>query len=151
MRWRHAVVCLAAACFAVPCAAAQRGRVQSDQETLVQLEHDWDEAFFAKNLAFIDRVLAEDFIATYDDGARGDKAKELKLATEFNQQVESSMLDDFTVKVYGDTAVVWFTRHLAGLSQGRRLELTFRFTDVFVVRDGRWQCVSSQSTKVTGR
>jgi hypothetical protein len=45
---------------------------------------------------------------------------------------------------------VWFTRHLAGIRQGRRLELTFRFTDVFVVRDGRWQCVSSQSTKVAG-
>jgi ketosteroid isomerase-like protein len=148
MRWRLAVVCLAAACVAVPCAGAQRGRVQSDQETLIQLEHDWDEAFFNKDLDFIGRVLADEFIATYDDGSRGDKAKELKLAVEFNQRVESSTLDDFTVKVYGDTAVVWFTRHLAGISQGRRLELTFRFTDVFVVRDGRWQCVSSQSTKV---
>ena len=31
----------------------------------------------------------------------------------------------------------------------RRLELTFRYLDVFVQRDGRWQCVASQSVKVT--
>jgi len=26
-----------------------------------------------------------------------------------------------------------------------------RYTDVWVVRDGRWQCVSSQSTRVATR
>ena len=70
------------------------------------------------------------------------------MAAEFDQQIESSMLDEFTVKVFGDTAVVWFTQHLVGQSQGRRLELSFRYVDVFVLRDGRWQCVASQSTKV---
>jgi hypothetical protein len=46
-------------------------------------------------------------------------------------------------------AVVWFSRHLTGPSKGRQLELTYRYVDVFVFRDGRWQCVASQSTKVT--
>ena len=76
-------------------------------------------------------------------------AKELALAAEFNQQVDSSTLDDFTVKVYGDTAVVWFSLHLVGPSQGRRLEVNYRYVDVFVWRGGRWQCVATQSTKVT--
>ena len=53
------------------------------------------------------------------------------------------------MKVHGDTVVVWFTQHLVGPSQGRRLELTFRYIDVFVWRDGKWQSVASQSTKVT--
>ena len=63
-------------------------------------------------------LLADEFIATYDDGSRGDKAKELALAAEFNQQVESAIQDEFTVKVYGDTAVVWFTLHLVGTNRG---------------------------------
>ena len=72
----------------------------------------------------------------------------MTLAATSNEQIESSALDDFTVKIYGDTAVVWFTLHLVGPSQGRRLELTLRYLDVFVLREGRWQCVASQSTKV---
>jgi hypothetical protein len=98
---------------------------------------------------FIDRVLAEEFVSTYGDGSRGDRAKELKLAVDFDQQVDSSTLDEFVVKVYGDTAVVWFTQHLLGPSKGQPLAVTYRYVDVFVMRDGRWQCVASQSTKVT--
>jgi hypothetical protein len=43
---------------------------------------------------------------------------------------------------------VWFTLNLVGVRQGQRAEVTLRYTDVFVLRDGRWQCVSSQSTRV---
>jgi hypothetical protein len=131
--------------------AWQSPPVKSDQEVLIELEQGWNEAFYQKNLAFIENVLAEEFIATYDDGSRGDKAKELALAAEFNQQVESAIQDEFIVKVYGNTAVVWFTLRLVGIKQGERAEVTLRYTDVFVLRDGRWQCVSSQSTRVGAR
>src|SRR5437868_2428321 len=98
------VLVISAAIGSVP--AAQRSPVQSDQEILIQLERDWDLAFLHRDLAFIERVLADDFTVTYDDGSRGDKPKELKLAAEFNQQIDSSVVDDFTVKIYGDAAVV---------------------------------------------
>jgi ketosteroid isomerase-like protein len=129
-------------------AVAQDLRGQSDQDILMQLERRWDAAFLKNDVAFVQSVLAEEFIAVYDDGSRGDRARELKLVAEFNQQIDSSTLDDFHVKIYGDTAVVGFTRKLAGPSKGQRLELTLRYLDVFVMRDGRWQCVVSQSTKV---
>jgi ketosteroid isomerase-like protein len=125
-----------------------QNRALSDQDILTQLERDWDAAFHSHDVRFIETVLADEFIVTYADGTRGDRLKELKLAGEFNQQIDSSTLDEFTVKVFGDTAVVWFTQHLVGPSQGKRLELSFRYVDVFVLRDGRWQCVASQSTKI---
>lgn len=134
--------------FAAPPASAQDQRVRSDQEILMQLERDWDAAFLTRDVCVIDSILAEEFIATYDDGSRGDRAKELSLAAEFNQNIESSVLKEFTVKIYGDTAVVWFTRQVAGLSKGKRLELSFQYVDVFVFRAGKWQCVASQSTRV---
>lgn len=114
----------------------------------MQLERDWDAAFRRNDAAFIENILAEEFVVTYDDGTRGDKAKELALAASFNQKVDSSTLDEFVVKEYGDTAIVWFSLHLVGPSKGQTLELTYRFVDVFVLRDARWQCVSSQSTRV---
>jgi ketosteroid isomerase-like protein len=151
MGLRHVLCCVLAALPAVTAAASQRPPVESDQEILISLERDWNEAFYRRNVTFIETLLADEFVATYDDGSRGDKAKELALAAEFNQQVESAIQDEFTVKVYRDTAVVWFTLHLVGVKQGQRAELTLRYTDVWVLRDGRWQCVSTQSTRLNSR
>lgn len=129
--------------------AQSQRRAQSDQDVLIKLEKDWDFAYHHKDVKFIENVLAKEFVATYAEGQRADRAKELQLAAEFNQQIDSSVLDEFTVKIYGDTAVVWFTQKLTGPSKGQPLTLTFRYIDVFVMRDGRWQCVASQSTRVT--
>jgi ketosteroid isomerase-like protein len=132
-----------------PAAAAQR--VESDQDALVKLEQRWNEAFYKRDVAFIATLLADEFVATYDDGRMGDKATELALAASFNQNVESAVPGDFVVKVYRDTAVVWFTLRLVGIKDGQRSEMALRYTDVWIVRDGRWQCVSSQSTRVVQR
>jgi ketosteroid isomerase-like protein len=138
---------LAFLCVHAPLGAQSR-EVKSDQQILMQIERDWDAAFRGRNPDFIATILADEFIAIYSDGTRGDKAHELSLAAGFNSQIESSTLDGFLVKIYGDTAVVWMSQHVVGISQGNRVALTFRYVDVFVMRDGRWQCVSSQSTKV---
>ena len=149
MRWsRHALCCVLATACAVTASASQRLPVASDQQILIELEQGWNEAFYRKDVAFIEDLLADEFVATYDDGSQGDKAKELALTTAFDQQVESAIQDEFTVRVYRDTAVVWFTLRLVGIRQGQRAEVTFRYTDVWVLRDGRWQCVSTHSTQV---
>ncbi len=133
----------------LPAAAQTPRRAQSDQDVLMTLERDWDAAFHRKDVKFIETVLAEEFIATYAEGQRADRAKELQLAAEFNQQIDMSVLDEFNIKIYGNTAVVMFTQKVTGPSKGQPLTLTFRYIDVFVMRDGRWQCVASQSTRVS--
>ena len=143
------ISCVVLVVWTATASAAQR--VLSVQETLEQLERDWNEAFYHKDVTFIESLLADDFIATYEDGSRGDKAKELGLTKAFDQQVEEAIQDDFTIKIYGDTAVVWFTLNLVGIKQGQRAELALSYTDVWVMRDGRWQCVSTQSTRVSAR
>ena len=145
----HATLLLVALSIAVPAAAQTPRRAVSDQETLIKLERDWDFAFHHQDVKFIENVLATEFTTTYAEGQRADRAKEIENAKNFNQQIDSSVLDEFIVKVYGDTAVVWFTQKLTGPSKGQSLTLTFRYMDVFVLRDGRWQCVASQSTRVT--
>ena len=149
MTWRHTFLSLLVILSAVTTTRAQTGAVRSDQQILVQLEQDWDAAFRRKDARFIENILADEFVATYSDGSRGDRAKELELVADFDLQIDSSTLDDFIVKIYGDTAVVWMAQHLVGPSQGRQLEVTFRYVDVFVLRAGRWQCVASQSTRVS--
>ena len=146
------ILCCAFIAFAsAASAAAQPRQVESDQDVLIDLERRWNEAFYKKDLAFIESILADEFVATYDDGSRGDRKKELSLAAAFNQQVVSAEQDDFSVRVYRDTAVVWFTLNLMGIRDGKQEPLTLRYTDVWIVRDGRWQCISTHSTRVTGR
>jgi ketosteroid isomerase-like protein len=154
-RMKHLWVGLVAAClWAVPHAAAQTTTSKADTaksdpvQELIQLERDWDAAFLRNDVAFVDRVLAAEFIGTYSDGARGDRKQELENVRSFNQQIDSSRLDEFTVQVHGDTAVVWFRRRLIGPSKGQTLTVTHRYLDVFVKRDGRWQCVATQSVRL---
>jgi ketosteroid isomerase-like protein len=122
--------------------------LSAEEQDLVQLERTWDAAFVAKDVRFIERVLADEFVATYGDGTRGDKARELAQTLDFDQQVDSAVMDDFRVRIYGETAVVWFTRRMTGPKGGKTIAVSYRFVDVFVRRAGRWQCVSSQSTKM---
>jgi ketosteroid isomerase-like protein len=129
--------------------AAQSSRVRSDQDTLMELERDWDDAFHHADVKFIETVLADEFVATYPDGSRGDRKKELANAAAFDQQIDSSTLDNFIIRIYGDTAVVHFTQHMVGPVQGKPVEMAFQYVDIFVFRDGRWQCVSTQSTKIS--
>ena len=130
-------------------AAAQRPG-ESDQQAIISLERAWNEAFYKHDVSIIEGLLADDFTATYDDGSRGDKARELTLTREFNQQVESAVQEDFTVRIYGNTAVAWFTLRLTGIKQGKLSDLALSYTDVWVLRD-RWQCVSTHSTRVTAQ
>ena len=150
MRCRLISLCVLSLLFSVAPATAQVD-VKSDQEILIQLERDWVAALARNDVQFVESVLAEEFVATYGDGTRGDRKRELELVANFNQQVDKWTVDEFIVKVYRDTAVVWFTQRLVGPIQGKPTEIVTRYMDVFVNRDGRWLCVGSQSTRVTGK
>ena len=145
---RHVQVCLVVAVVIAVASPANAQRVKSDQDTLIELEQKWDVAFRNRDATFIETLLADDFVVTYEDGTRGDKAKELSLAASFNQQIDSSTQDEFIIKVYGNTAVVWFTLHLLGPVNGNPVAITYRYVDVWVNRDGVWKCVASQSTRI---
>lgn len=132
-------------------AAATAQDVRSDQQILIELEQQWDAAFHRGDAKFIETLLADEFIATYGDGSRGDKAKELSLARDQRQQVDSSRLDEFIVKTFGNTAVVWFTQILVGPVNGKPTEVRYRYVDVWVNRSGRWLAVASQSTRLNAK
>jgi ketosteroid isomerase-like protein len=150
MTWWLTLLLLCLAGASAP-AAAQDRRGQSDQQIFLRLEEHWAAAVERNDVAEVSALLAEEYTSTYDDGSQGDKAQELELVRAFNQHIEESAIEDFTVRAYGDTAVVRFARRMAGPRNGVRHEVTFRYLDIFVWRDGRWQCVSSQSTRVALR
>jgi len=147
---RLRVLGVVAALLAVSAAASAQD-VKSDQQVLIELEQLWDAAFHRGDAKYIETLLADEFIATYGDGSRGDKAKELSLASDNRQQVDSSRLDEFIVKTFGNTAIVWFTQFLVGPVNGKPTEVRYRYVDVWVNRGGRWLAVASQSTRLNAK
>jgi len=150
MTRRFRIAALGAALIQVSAAAGAQD-VKSDQQVLIELEQAWDAAFHRGDAKFIETLLADEFIATYGDGSRGDKAKELSLASDQRQQVDSSRLDEFIIKTFGNTAVVWFTQILVGPVNGKPTEIRYRYVDVWVNRGGRWLAVASQSTRLNAK
>src|SRR5215467_7673678 len=56
--------------------------------------------------------------------------------------------DDFTVHPYGDMAVVNFRLIMHNTENGKTTTAYFRNTGTFLKRDGKWQAVAWQATKV---
>lgn len=128
------------------------GDVKSDnatiEKTILQMERDWTEAGLKKDFATLDRVIADDWVATDFQGKSVTKAQaiaDLKSGSSTNQTVT---LGEMKVRVFGNTAVVTGSDTEKSTYKGKDSSGKYVWTDVFVNRNGRWQAVASQSTKV---
>jgi ketosteroid isomerase-like protein len=69
----------------------------------------------------------------------------LKSGQSANQTVE---LGEMKVRVFGNTAIVVGSDTEKSTYHGKDSSGQYSWTDVFVKRNGQWQAVASQSTKV---
>ena len=132
---------------------AQAGGVE---QQLKQMEDDWQKATRTKDAALLKRIIAEDWVATDDKGKILNREQYISQTIASGSSVSSSNPDviqsnenfDMQVRVYGDTAVVTGGSKEKGTRNGTAYTDTYRWTDVFVKRGGRWQAVVSQWAKV---
>lgn len=119
----------------------------SPDQALKDLETKWSEAVKNRDGVALAAILADDFIFTDDAGGVHDKADYIKGATELIK-VESYRLDDLATRVVGAAGVV--TGRWTGkiTIDGKAAGGEFRFTDTFVKRQGRWQVLASQNTRI---
>src|SRR3989304_3888237 len=75
------------------------------------------------------------------------KAQALEMCRAPRTVTEIFKVDDLSVRVFGDAAVVT-GRTTAATGGAKPSTLTLRFTDVFVHLAGRWQIVASQATQL---
>jgi ketosteroid isomerase-like protein len=65
-----------------------------------------------------------------------------------HRTLEPLSIEGREVRVYGDTAISLGAAHLRGQWRDRKLDRHYRYTNVYVLRDGRWQAVTSQVTGI---
>jgi ketosteroid isomerase-like protein len=118
------------------------------KDTLVQIEHQWTDAAVKGNVVAFGRFMADEWILTYSDGTLVTKPMALADVKEGALKIESFRLDDVSVRLYGDTAIV--IGMITEKSKFREKDTSGkrRFTDVFVKRDGSWQVVASHECDI---
>ena len=126
---------------------------ESAQQTLIQMELDWSDADVKKDAATLDRILADDWSGIDFEGTtmnKTDVLREVKLHSDVTA-TQSTEVTEMKVRVFGNTALVTGTEVEKSQYKGQDSSGVYVWTDVFFFREGRWQAVSSQSTKVAPR
>ena len=99
-----------------------------------------------RDRAFIERVLAPEWSVTQADGTIRSRAAVLHDAFIVRTvTVESMIVDDVTVTLLGDTAIVRGRTQATGVVGDQRGSARLRFTDTFIKRRGQWQAVASHA------
>jgi ketosteroid isomerase-like protein len=118
--------------------------------TVRALENRWQNAIAKHDVSTIDELIAEDFVATSSTGRKGSKSTLLYEVKRDPNTYTSATAHGMTVRSYGGKVVV-----VAGTAEesgttpsGERFTNTRRFTDTWMERGGRWQCISSHATKL---
>jgi ketosteroid isomerase-like protein len=117
------------------------------EEELLKLEKEFARAIVKNDAEAIGQFLADDWVIIDADGGIIDKARFLGVVESGALIHEMMESDDFEIRIYGDSAVVSGLTRTKGKFMGQDFSTQERATDVFVMQNGRWQCVFSQLTR----
>lgn len=136
-----------AAAAASPAASAESPA--EIEKALTQLERDWIEASKKKDKATLERILADDWVGISYEGKSFTKAESLADGLAADSQLDSYTLDPLKVRVFGDTGIVNGGNTEKSRFKGKETSGHYAWTDVFMKRNGRWQAVSSHTSRVS--
>ncbi len=120
--------------------AQPSSKKRSVSAILIQMEHEWSQAGMKKDLKTLDRIMADDWVSIDLRGNPISKALALDAVRSAKATGQDVQLGTMKVRVFGTTAIV---NGVGSDNNGR-----YAWLDVFIKRDGRWQAVASQSTKL---
>jgi len=132
---------------------AQKPDNSSVEQTLIQMERDWSQvgmnkANIDKDAKTMDRVMADDWVGLDFQGAANTKAQAIAHVKSGTSTTQSEDLGPMKVRVFGNTAIVTGSDTERSTYNGKDSSGKYVWTDVFVNRNGRWQAVASESTRV---
>jgi ketosteroid isomerase-like protein len=119
------------------------------EEELLKLERAFADAIIKNDLESIGRIVADDWIIVDPNGEIVDRTRFFEVIKSGALTHDTMESEDFRVRVYGESAVVTAITSTKGKFMGQEFSTRERATDVFVKRDGRWQCVLTHLTRFT--
>jgi len=134
------VLMLGSCAFAGNCPTGQ----SKEADALAQIEQSWARALERSDAAALDCILAQEFEDVGPDGKLTDRATTLAKAAE--HRAVRHELSELHPHVQGDSGYIRGTA--AAIDLSGKVVARVRFTDVYVYRDGRWQCVAGHESLI---
>lgn len=126
------------------------------QEELVKMEKEWAAAAESHNVEAVRRIVADDAVIVYPDGVAATKADEVRLIESGAITADSwELLEPKATLINPETAYLTGRSVMkngkykdANMKTAIDISGEYRFLNVYTKRDGRWQVVASQATKI---
>lgn len=122
----------------------------SNAKTIIDLDEKRMQAMGAKDYATLEAVIADDLIYTHSS-ARIDTKQSLIGAMKSGATVYQSVVpSEVKAQDLGDAVVLTGVAQITVVSNGTPNAFGVRFLDVYAKRNGSWQMVTWQSTRLPG-
>ena len=123
---------------------------------LIKMEREWAAAAETHNAEAVRRIVADDAVIVYPDGSVATKADEVRTIESGAITADSwELLEPKATLINADTAyltgrsVVKNGKYKdANMKRAIDISGQYRFLNIYARRDGKWQVVASQATKV---
>ena len=126
-------------------AAAQATAADSAVQAVTAAEKQWLKSQQTNNVELLAPLLADKVVETTEEG-KVHAGKEAVLTAAKADTWSSAEYSDLQVTVFGDTAIATGTFAGKGTNAGKPVDARVRFTDTWVMTDGKWLCVATQDT-----
>jgi hypothetical protein len=132
--------------------AASTGKSMGGEAGVKDMENKWEASVATHNYSMIEGYIAADFIGVSSKGKFVNRSEILSEAKGDKDTYKSTKNEKLNVKMYGpDVAVVTGRAREVGTGKdGKAFDRTFLFTDTWMMRSGKWQCIGSQVNKIKG-
>jgi hypothetical protein len=134
--------------FLTLAAFAQTAREKDDPQStkLVVLEHLWNDAQVHRDERALEGMIADSFSDTEWDGEVSERGKFLADIKDPKFKPDLVTIQDLKVNLYHNTGVVTGAYHTKGSYNGKPYDHLGRFTDTWILDDGKWECVASHTS-----
>jgi len=139
------VVFSAAALAMAPVAGAA---APSASDQVLAVERAWNRAIAARDGAAVSALLSEEFVFVAPNGLIVGKAAMVRAASDRAYAIDPFDTIDPVVRLYGKTAVVTGSFTQKGSYDGKAFASSYAYTDVYVLRRGRWIAVSAHASLI---
>ena len=126
-------------------AATQAAAADSAEEAVTAAEHQWLKSQQTNNVELLAPLLADKVVETTDEG-KVRAGEEAVLAAAKAGTWSSVEYTDLRVTVFGHTAIATGTFTGKGTNAGKPVDVRERFTDTWVMTNGKWLCVATQDS-----
>lgn len=121
---------------------------QADADAVKAAELRRFEVMTGKDYTALATLLGDDLVYTHSSATVDSKASYLESLTSGRVTYKVIKPANLQVRVFGDIAVIHGEAAMNVDANGQVMNNTLRFTDIWTKRDGRWQMIAWQSTRM---